>query len=129
MESDSRVAVSGEAGGFGPDAIERAMRERVRATIEQLIEEELAAALGAAKSERVGATRVGDRHGARPRTVTTSLGPTTFAMPRARMSGRDGEQSEWRSQAERAPRRPSHPRRDRRESRARAGTPSKRRGR
>jgi transposase-like protein len=82
---------------FGRDAIERVMRERIRETIEQLVAEELDAALGAAKSARVGAARVGYRHGVRPRTLTTSLGPTTFAMPRARVHGSDGT-TEWRSQ-------------------------------
>jgi transposase-like protein len=82
---------------FGRDAIERVMRERIRETIEQLVVEELDAALGAAKSARVGAARVGYRHGARPRTLTTSLGPTTFTMPRARVHGPDGT-TEWRSQ-------------------------------
>jgi len=81
----------------GREAIERVMRERIRETIEQLVAEELDAALGAAKSARVGAARVGYRHGVRPRTLTTSLGPTTFAMPRARVHGSEGT-TEWRSQ-------------------------------
>ena len=73
------------------------MRERVRATLEGLVEEELAAALGADRSARVGTVRQGYRHGTRPRTLTTSLGPTTLAMPRARIHGA-GTVSEWRSQ-------------------------------
>lgn len=97
MGSDSRVAEGVEVEPFGRDAIERVMRERIRATIEQLVAEELDAALGATKSARVGAARVGYRHGVRPRTLTTSLGPTTFAMPRARVHGFDGT-TEWRSQ-------------------------------
>lgn len=98
MGSDSRVGVNGEAIEFGRDSIEMVMRERIRETIEELVEEELDAALGAAKSERVGAKRAGYRHGTRDRTLTTSLGPTTFAMPRARVIDRDGERQEWRSQ-------------------------------
>jgi transposase-like protein len=94
MGSDSRKGLRGEE--FGPDSIEQAMRERIRETIETLVEEELEAALGAARSERVG-SRAGYRHGTRARTVTTSLGPTTFAMPRARVHGADGEAREWRS--------------------------------
>src|SRR5207249_8532109 len=74
------------------------MRERIRETIEELVEEELDAALGAARSERVGAQRAGYRHGTRERTLTTSLGPTTFAMPRARVLDREGQRREWRSQ-------------------------------
>lgn len=94
MGSDSKKGLSGEE--FGPDSIEKAMRERIRETIEALVDEELEIALGAARSERIG-SRAGYRHGTRARTVTTSLGPTTFAMPRARMHGADGEGREWQS--------------------------------
>lgn len=73
------------------------MRERVRDLLEAIIEEELAAALGAGKSARVGARRQGYRHGTRARTLTTSLGPTTIAMPRARVQAADGTTAEWRS--------------------------------
>lgn len=73
------------------------MRERIRETIERLVEEELAAALGAVKSERVGEQRTGYRHGMRPRTLSTSLGPTTFTLPRARVHELDGATREWRS--------------------------------
>jgi len=97
MGSDSRVVDGREVEPFGRDAIERVMRERIRETIEQLVAEELDAALGAAKSARVGAARMGYRHGVRSRTLTTSLGPTTFAMPRARIHESDGT-TEWRSQ-------------------------------
>jgi putative transposase len=83
---------------FGPDSIEIAMRTRIRDTIEALIEEELDAALGARKSVRVGDTRQGYRHGTRERTLTTSVGPTTFAMPRARLQHAGGTSSEWRSE-------------------------------
>src|ERR1700675_2631571 len=80
---------------FGPDRIEMAMRLRIRDTIEELVKQELDAALGAVKSARVGDTRQGYRHGARERTLTTSLGPTTIAMPRARMQRTDGTSTEW----------------------------------
>ena len=87
-----------EIPAFGPDSIELAMRLRIRDTIEELVTQELDAALGAAKSTRVGETRQGYRHGTRERTLTTSLGPTTIAMPRARMRGADGTSGEWRSE-------------------------------
>jgi transposase-like protein len=45
----------------------------------------------------VGLVRVGYRHGKRPRTLTTSLGATTIAMPRARIEGADGRRRQWRS--------------------------------
>jgi transposase-like protein len=66
--------------------------------IDAIVEEELEAALGAALSVRVGPARQGYRHGARDRTLTTSLGPTTFAMPRARVRVADGTTTEWRSE-------------------------------
>jgi transposase-like protein len=98
MGSDSRKPGEGEEQGFGPDTIERVIRDRVRATIETIVREELDTALGAARSARIGAQRCGYRHGTRPRTLTTSLGPTTIAMPRARVRGTDGTVTEWRSQ-------------------------------
>ena len=98
MGSDSRKPGEGEEQAFGPDTIERVVRDRVRATIETIVREELDAALGAARSVRIGAQRCGYRHGTRPRTLTTSLGPTTIAMPRARVRGTDGTVTEWQSQ-------------------------------
>jgi transposase-like protein len=60
------------------------------------VNEELEAALGASASKRVEG-RQGYRHGTRPRTVTSSLGPTTIQMPRARLHDSDGGSREWRS--------------------------------
>lgn len=91
MESDSRSRERGEG------TLEDLMRERIRATIETIVDEELEAALGAAPSQRVGPVRAGYRHGKRERTLTTSLGATTIAMPRARVAGADGRRREWRS--------------------------------
>lgn len=91
MSEDSRDA------RYGPDSIEGRMRERIREVIEKLVKEELDEALGAAKSERVEGRR-GYRHGSRERTLTTSLGATSFAMPRARISGESGRVREWQSQ-------------------------------
>jgi putative transposase len=95
MGSDSKSVERREE--FGPDAIERVMRERIRETIERLVDEELAAALGAVRAGRVGEQRTGYRHGSRPRTLSTSLGPTTFTLPRARLHEPDGGRREWRS--------------------------------
>ena len=91
MEMDSR------SGWQGKGALEELMRERIRATIETLIDEELEAALGAARSERVGPVRTGYRHGKRARTLTTSLGATTITMPRARIEDAKGQRREWHS--------------------------------
>lgn len=82
--------------GFERDSIETRMRERIRSVIEVLVEEELEQALGASRSERREERR-GYRHGTRERTLTTSLGATTFAMPRARVHDGSGEQREWQS--------------------------------
>jgi transposase-like protein len=79
------------------DTIELRMRERIRATIEDIVEEELATALGAGRSSRVEERR-GYRHGTRERTLTTTLGPATFGMPRARVVAADGARKEWRSE-------------------------------
>ena len=91
MESDS------SRGRQGKGALEELMRERIRTTIESIVDEELAAALGATRSQRSSPVRVGYRHGKRSRTLTTSLGPTTIAMPRARLEGEDGRCREWHS--------------------------------
>ena len=97
MQDDNRKGAVRQGEAFGPDTIEGRMRGRIRATIEAIVEEELEAALGAEKSARVGATRQGYRHGSRERTLTTSLGPATFALPRARLAAANGATTEWRS--------------------------------
>lgn len=61
------------------------LRHSRHGTIETIVEQELEEALGAARSQRVSEQRGGYRHGKRSRTLTTSLGPATIAMPRARM--------------------------------------------
>lgn len=81
---------------YDADTIEQVMRERVRQAIEAIVEEELEAALGAARSARVGEERRGYRHGTRARTLTTSLGPATIEMPRARLASDEGTR-EWQS--------------------------------
>ena len=97
MSNDSRAGVAGERPLVDGDTIELRMRERIRATIEEIVEEELAAALGAGRSSRVEERR-GYRHGTRERTLTTTLGPATFEMPRARVAAADGVRTEWRSE-------------------------------
>ena len=92
MERDSR------SGWQGKGSLEELMRERVRGTIEVIVEQELEEALGAASWERESERRAGYRHGHRSRTLSTSLGATTIAMPRARIEGPDGTRHEWRSQ-------------------------------
>jgi hypothetical protein len=76
MARDSRKGVGEEGFEWGHDTIETEIRERVRGMIEAIVEEELESALGAGKSQRVGAVRTGYRHGARTRQLSTSLGQT-----------------------------------------------------
>jgi putative transposase len=96
MRNDTRELQVRE--DFGPDTIEQVMREKIRERIEELVEEELTVALRAGQSERVGEQRRGYRHGTRSRTLTTSLGPTPFSMPRARVQTGEGRTTEWSSQ-------------------------------
>ena len=99
MAKDSRNESTNEGTRAGEaTSLETLIRRRARGLIDAIVEEELEAALGAAPSVRVGSARLGYRHGARDRTLTTSLGPTTFAMPRARVRSADGETTEWRSE-------------------------------
>jgi putative transposase len=99
MAKDSRKASTDEAARAEPaTTLETLIRQRARGLIEAIVEEELEAALGAASSARVGTARQGYRHGIRERTLTTSLGPTTVAMPRARVRTAEGATTEWRSE-------------------------------
>src|ERR671920_2273245 len=77
------------------DPLEESVRGQVRSFIEQLLEEELEAALGRGRYER-GAASNGRRHGHRPRQLVTTFGPLTLSVPRARLADESGEQ-EWDS--------------------------------
>ena len=83
------------AGSEWFDPLEEAVRGRVRSFIEDLLEEELEAALGRERYQR-GATSNGRRHGHRPRQLITTFGPLTLSVPRARLADEAGEQ-EWKS--------------------------------
>jgi len=95
MDNDNKKRELKEA--FGPDTIEQFMRDEIRGKLEKLIEEEVRQALGVGRYERNGEERRGYLNGTRPRTLTTSLGPTAFAMPRARLKTEDGGTTEWSS--------------------------------
>jgi putative transposase len=77
------------------DPIEASLRSRIRGLIEDLVEQELEAALGRGRYERGGAA--GHRHGHRTRRLTGSFGPVEIAVPRARLRAEDGSTREWRS--------------------------------
>jgi putative transposase len=91
----SAGAPSPFAGSDWFDPLEEAVRFHVRALIEQLLEEELEAALGRGRYER-GAISNGRRHGHRPRQLVTTFGPLDLSVPRARLQDEVGEQ-EWKS--------------------------------
>ncbi len=98
MQNDiSEAGLRKAAMAMGPDSIEAGVRGRIRTWIEELVEAELTAALGADLSERPGAGRHGYRHGHRERTLSTSLGPATFQLPRARVQTAGGGTREWQS--------------------------------
>jgi transposase-like protein len=79
------------------DPLEDAVRGQVRAFIEQLLEEELEAALGRGRYER-GPVAKGHRNGRRDRRLDTTFGPLVLAVPRARLADDDAGEREWRSE-------------------------------
>ncbi len=89
------AAPSPFAGSDWFDPLEEAVRGQVRTFIEQLLEEELEAALGRERYERVASSK-GRRHGHRPRQLVTTFGPLSLSVPRARLHDEAGEQ-EWKS--------------------------------
>ena len=83
------------AGSEWFDPLEEAVRGRVRSFIEELLEEELEAALGRERYQR-GAVSNGRRHGHRSRQLVTTFGPLVLSVPRARLADEAGEH-EWKS--------------------------------
>jgi putative transposase len=95
-ETDGRELFSGEA-WFDP--IEASVRDRVRGFIEELLGEELTAALGRNRHERATDAPNGYRNGSRERRLLGSFGPVQIGVPRARMAAEGGGTQEWRSAA------------------------------
>jgi len=79
------------------EGLEAAIRERVREIIELVLQEEVEAALGAPRSQRV-AERAGYRHGSKRRRLTLRTGTVQLEVPRARLAEADGGEREWQSQ-------------------------------
>ena len=90
------TTIGHEAGRFRQDVFEK-IRGRVRASIEAAIEEELTELLGGGWYERNDGRR-GYRNGSQDRTVTTSMGPRTLKLPRARIRDENGATKEFRSE-------------------------------
>ena len=80
------------AGSDWFDPLEEAVRGQVRSFIEELLEEELEAALGRDRYER-GAGSIGRRHGHRPRQLITTFGPLSLSVPRARLADKAASRS------------------------------------
>src|SRR6202166_2063312 len=96
MAKTSMAVEEGQEGSLR-EGLEAAIRERVREVIELILEEEVEAALGAGRSQRV-AERCGYRHGRKPRRLTLRTGAVQLAVPRARLVTPDGSEREWHSQ-------------------------------
>jgi transposase-like protein len=107
MEKDSSELVAGSPGMLSTawfDPIETAVRHRVREFIEALMAAELDEALGRVRYQRHPGTTdrvdgtAGYRHGQRERQLLGSFGPVRISVPRARLTGADGTNREWRSE-------------------------------
>jgi putative transposase len=102
MDEDSTTAAGGTALFAGEawfDPIEAGIRGRIRGFIEELLEQELSAALGRARHERTAGEVKGYRNGTRERQLLGSFGPVEVDVPRARMAAEGGGTREWRSSA------------------------------
>jgi transposase-like protein len=85
---------------FGPDPLAAKLRTLVGGLIEELVTAELTAALQATRYQRPeeAGARQGYRHTKRARELTTSLGPTTIQLQRARLFDDAGAPTEeWHS--------------------------------
>jgi transposase-like protein len=101
MEQGSTTRDTDGTGLFASDAwfdpIEAGIRDRVRGFIQELLEQELTAALGRGRSERATGEPKGYRNGTRERQLLGSFGPVKLAVPRARIAEAAGGTREWRS--------------------------------
>lgn len=79
-----------------PIALGVLIHDCVREAVEQLVQEELAVALGALRYQRSD-ERGGYRNGTRRRTLTAQSGPFTMRVPRGVLVDGDGKTREWRS--------------------------------
>jgi transposase-like protein len=101
MEENSTKAQADGTTLFAGDAwfdpIEAGIRDRVRGFIEELLEQELTAALGRTRHERAEGEPAGYRNGTRERQLLGSFGPVALSVPRARMTAEGGGTQEWHS--------------------------------
>ena len=94
MEQGSTTSEAADTGLFAGDAwfdpIEAGIRERVRGFIEELLEQELTAALGRSRCEQAAGSPKGYRNGTRERQLLGSFGPVEVKVPHARMAAAEG---------------------------------------
>src|SRR5437660_3153119 len=96
MAKSSTAMEVGQEGSLR-EGLEVAISERVREIIEMVLQEEVEAALGARRSQRV-AERSGYRHGRKSRQLTLRAGTVGLEAPRARLVDAEGSEREWQSQ-------------------------------
>jgi transposase-like protein len=82
--------------GQGEATLDEFLRARVRALIEEVLQEEVTATLGRTRSARTAGPR-SYRHGSRARALTLTAGTVEITVPRARLQHPDGSWTEWRS--------------------------------
>ena len=87
---------TGRPHGQTRETLDGFLRARVRALIEEVLQEEVSATLGSPRSRR-NTDRRGYRHGARGRALTLSAGTVQITVPRARLQHPDGTWTEWQS--------------------------------
>jgi putative transposase len=92
--SESTTAM---ASGQARRTVDDFVRTRVRELVEEILQEEVTATIGGARSER-RTSRAGYRHGTRPRTLTLVAGTVEITVPRARLCHPDGSCTEWQSE-------------------------------
>ena len=73
------------------------LRRRVLEAVQEVLDEELAQALGTGRYER-SEERHGYRNGHETRRITTEVGPQTLAVPRGRIVEEDGSTREFQSE-------------------------------
>jgi len=93
-QADGTTLFAGDA-WFEP--IEAGIRDRVRGFIQELLEQELTAALGRTRHERAAGEPKGYWNGTREHQLLGSFGPVELSVPRARMATEGGATQEWRS--------------------------------
>ena len=89
LRQPCRAAPSPFAVSAGLNPSREASHGQVRSFIEELLEEELEAALSRERFERGLRSPNGRRHGHQPRQLVATFGPLTLSVPHARLRDED----------------------------------------